>query len=792
MRKFSVSGEEASHGPAVVLSIRLAMIAHLALLAALAFGQSTPATLPSVLLTRASEIHELPADQASRGKVHLVGTVTYYDPLDYDLFVQDASGGVFVATTHPYPIHNRDLVEITGATHSGYRTEIAPDPTIRVLGHGQKFTARRYEYAELATGKEDSQLVTIRGKVRALDIEQHENASYMHLDVGMVGGEVEVYLGSTAGFDPKSALGSLVEITAVAGGVFDAKTQLTGIVLYAPDASAIHRLSSSKVDIDQLPLTDIDKVFEAQRIDDTSRRVRVRGAVTYYRKGDAVVLEGDGKSIFVQTRETNDLAIGDVVDAYGLPSNRDYAPSLRQAILIKTGGHEQIEPRAVSYTDAFSGIYSDNLISLSGVLISQLRDGDTNTLVMNIGGHLVNGSLRGKTSLPTFPLGSRIRIAGICRIVPGGPWRAPVLFHLEMRDASDIQVLSEPSWWTVGHLFGLVGALLVLALVITVWAVILKKQVGRQTDRINRSMVLAGERSRILEKISSNHNLDAILAEICKSVMVLLPGFACSYCFTVQTEPAKSDDERAGVSDELTYFELPLHGGGASNAIGKVVVSGPRSLVAAEDQQEVYATLSELATLAVERLQLHQQLVHHSTHDPLTELPNRRLCDSKLQSALEDAVRQEGQLAIVYIDLNGFKQVNDRYGHKIGDLYLKEIGARLHVQMRSADTLARIGGDEFLVIAPVTQSTSATALVKRLQACFEQPFQLDEHKIEGSASFGLALYPQDGNTAEELKRNADQSMYCAKRKAAEMPEAASRTGTSGRILPMPLAQGTDL
>lgn len=767
------------------------MIAHLALLAALAFGQSTPVVMPSVQLTRASEIHELPPDQASRGKVHLVGTVTYYDPLDYDLFVQDASGGVFVATTHPYPIHNGDLVEITGVTHQGYRTEIAPDPSIRAIGRGQKFTARRYEYAELATGKEDSQLVTIRGKVRALDIEQHENASYMHLDVGLAGGEVEVYLGSSAGFDPKSALGSLVEITAVAGGVFDAKTQLTGIVLYAPDASAIHRLSSSKVDLDQLPLTDIDKVFEAQRIDDTSRRVRVRGAVTYYRKGDAAVLEGDGKSIFVQTRETNDLAIGDVVDAYGLPSNRDYAPSLRQAILIKTGGHEQIEPRAVSYADAFSGIYSDNLISLSGVLVSQLRDSGTNTLVMNIDGHLVNGSLRGKTSLPTFPIGSRIRIAGICRIVPGGPWRAPVLFHLEMRDASDIQVLSEPSWWTVGHLFGLVGALLVLALVITVWAVMLRKQVGRQTDRINRSMVLAGERSRILEKISSNHNLDAILAEICKSVMVLLPGFACSYCLTPEAEPAKGVDERTGGADELTYFELPLLGG-VSNAIGKVVVSGPRDLVPAEDQQEVYATLSELATLAVERLQLHQQLVHHSTHDPLTELPNRRLCDSKLQSALEDAVRQQAQLAIVYIDLNGFKQVNDRYGHKIGDLYLKEIGARLHAQMRSADTLARIGGDEFLVIAPVTQSTSATTLMKRLQACFDPPFQLDEHRVEGSASFGLALYPQDGNTAEELKRNADQSMYRAKRKAAEMPEAASRTGTSGRVLPMPLAQGTDL
>jgi diguanylate cyclase (GGDEF)-like protein len=733
---------------------------------------------PPIDLTTAAQVHNLPAELAPRARVHVTGTITYYDPLDYVMFVQDASGSVFVGTSRVFPVHDGDFVDITGGALAGYRTEIAPDPVIHVLGRGSQPKAHRSNYAELATGNEDSQLVVIRGQVRTANLEQHENASYVHLDVSLEGEDVEVYLGSSTGFDPDSIAGASIEITAVAGGVFDAKSQLTGIVLYAPNASAIRVLGSSQWSTKELPLTDFDRVFEQQRIDDTSRRVRVRGTVTYYRKGNTVVLQRDGKSIYAQTRETSDIAIGDVVDVYGIPSNREYAPSLRQATLVRTGGHEEIDPRPVSYADALSGLYSDNLISLSGVLVSQLQDIGSDTLVLNIDGHLVNGSLQGsapllgtaqtaeKAQLPKFDIGSRIRISGICRIVPGGPWRAPVLFHLEMRSPADAQLLSEPSWWTVRHLAGLLSGLLVLACAISVWAMLLRKRISKQTERINRSMLIAGERSKILERVSSNHSLDSILSEICHSIMALLPGFTCAYHLDPGGSSSHAGDERSARPHEKVYFEMPL-ADKTGHAIGNVLVAGPADLAAAEDQQEVYATLTELAVLAVERSQLHQQLVHHSTHDHLTELPNRRLCESRLQAALEDAMRHNRQLAVIYIDVNRFKHVNDRYGHKTGDLYLKQISGRLQAQMRSADTLARIGGDEFLVIAPVTaHSGAASALLRRLQECFDDPFVLEDKCIDGSASFGLAIYPDDGTTAEELKRNADHAMYLAKRKAA--------------------------
>jgi diguanylate cyclase (GGDEF)-like protein len=769
MRVFSPPERQNWFGLLAFWSIVLIIVMHAALLLGQVHSQSK-----SILLTQAIQVHNLEAGLASHARVHLVGTVTYYDPLDYVMFIEDASGGVFIETSHPYPVHNGDLVEINGGAHASYRTEVALNPSIRRLGLGEKLVARQYGYADLATGSEDSQLVVIRGKVRAADIEQHENASYVHLDVGMSGGEVELYLGSSTGFNPESAFGKYIEATAVAGGVFDAKSQLTGIVLYAPNASAIRSLRSPKVTEGQLPLTEIDKVFESQRIDDTSRRLRVRGAVTYYRKGDSAVLESNGKSIYVQTRETQDLTIGDIVDAYGLPSNREYAPSLRQASLVKTGGRDQVEPRVVSYSDALSGIYSDNLISLSGTLVSQLHDIGADTLVMNVEGHLVNGSLVGKMQLPSFPLGSQIRIAGICRVVPGGPWRAPFLFHLEMRSAADAQLLSKPSWWTVRHLLELLGALSVLALAIAIWAILLRRRVRQQTERINRSMSLSRERSKILEKISSNQDLDVLLTEICQSIMVLLPGFICSYDLDHEAKSSRSEERQPSNAASHAYFEMMLVGD-TRGAIGEIVVSGPRGLMIGEDQQEIYDMLAELATLAVERSLLHQQLIFHSTHDPLTALPNRRFCENRLQFVLEEAARHQSYLAIIYIDVDEFKHVNDRYGHKTGDHYLQQISARLQAQMRAADTLARIGGDEFLVIAPISaHGNAASILLSRLQACFDEPFLMEEKRVDGSASFGLAIYPDDGLTAEELKRNADQAMYLSKRKTitAQIPSRA--------------------
>ena len=129
---------------------------------------------------------------------------------------------------------------------------------------------------------------------------------------------------------------------------------------------------------------------------------------------------------------------------------------------------------------------------------------------------------------------------------------------------------------------------------------------------------------------------------------------------------------------------------------------------------------------------------------------------------------QGSQVAVIYIDVDRFKQVNDKYGHKTGDLYLLQIAKRLSSGIRATDMLARIGGDEFLIVMPLNASADDSfAISARLSSCFRDPFMIEGNQLEGSASFGIAIYPENGLTADELKRHADYSMYLAKRSRAE-------------------------
>lgn len=156
-----------------------------------------------------------------------------------------------------------------------------------------------------------------------------------------------------------------------------------------------------------------------------------------------------------------------------------------------------------------------------------------------------------------------------------------------------------------------------------------------------------------------------------------------------------------------------------------------------------------------------QYLAHF---DPLTELPNRLLAYDRLTHALEKVARRGGCLAVLFIDLDRFKTLNDSYGHGFGDSVLRAVGARLHTRCRREDTLARLGGDEFLLILEQLPTAGLAArIAASLLETLERPLQLDSgHEVYVGASIGIALYPDDGHTAAELIRNADAAMYRAK------------------------------
>ena len=159
---------------------------------------------------------------------------------------------------------------------------------------------------------------------------------------------------------------------------------------------------------------------------------------------------------------------------------------------------------------------------------------------------------------------------------------------------------------------------------------------------------------------------------------------------------------------------------------------------------------------------------HLALHDALTGLPNRRLLEDRLTKAVERAERNEARLAVLLIDLDSFKQINDTHGHAVGDEVLRVVATRLQMRIRKADTIARAGGDEFLVVvSDLLQPHGAEVLAGKLMGDLNEPIVMGETSLRTCASIGVAIYPEDGQTAEALCQKADLAMYDQKRRARQ-------------------------
>ncbi|ALP52228.1 response regulator receiver protein [Candidatus Tenderia electrophaga] len=173
--------------------------------------------------------------------------------------------------------------------------------------------------------------------------------------------------------------------------------------------------------------------------------------------------------------------------------------------------------------------------------------------------------------------------------------------------------------------------------------------------------------------------------------------------------------------------------------------------------------LSMIARDITERKRFEAELQHQATHDGLTKLPNRFLLMDRLQAELKGAKRRRRFVAIMFIDLDNFKRVNDSFGHAAGDELLQLVARRLQSVLRPNDTIARHGGDEFtILVADLEQVDAVLAVLRKLRAAFERPLMIENQDIFVTFSAGIAVFPHDGSRVEDLLRNADSAMYRAK------------------------------
>jgi diguanylate cyclase (GGDEF)-like protein/PAS domain S-box-containing protein len=212
-------------------------------------------------------------------------------------------------------------------------------------------------------------------------------------------------------------------------------------------------------------------------------------------------------------------------------------------------------------------------------------------------------------------------------------------------------------------------------------------------------------------------------------------------------------------ADEI--YTVPVMLG--STVLGVLEFDGPGSH---EPDEELAGTIGVIASQFaqfIERKRSEEALRHQALHDALTGLPNRTLFHDRVRQALEHARRDGQPLALLVMDLDSFKDVNDTLGHQCGDALLQQVGSRLQEGVRACDTVARLGGDEFGFLLTDVDGSGTAALVRRIQATLADPFAVQSRVLQVEASLGVALHPEHGEDVDQLLRRADVAMYAAKR-----------------------------
>ncbi len=744
-------------------------------------SSSQPTPQPQVLTTVA-QIRAVPKDLANQGlAVALRATLTYYQPSDGLIFAEDSTGGIFVeAPAHAPDLHAGDQVLIEGTTTMpGFATNIHAS-RIQFQRAGNFPQPLPVSWSQLMHGGEDCAYVSIQGTVRSATLQRKETASHtlvdyllMNLQVG--GGLVKVHMEGARGINPMLLLDAEVELTGVAGGIFDGKYRQTGAELWMGSARQMRVLEPADSDPMHLPVTAINKIMAGYSVRDSSQRVHVRGSVIMYQPGLQMVIETpDTQAALVTTYEQVPLHMGQVVDVVGFPDAHEYSEVLTDGSVVPTPKTQSIQPVSIQWSDAIAGHYPYQLVSMEGRLAAEVHEPHQDTLVVEGGSHVFSAVLsrtvwdRGvdKMALPDYRVGSTVRITGVCFVHAGGPWNTERWFDLQLRSPDDVAVLASAPWWTARRLLYLSAALLALMVAAFVWVFVLQRKVRRQSEQLRLTMeseasrerriaFLEKERGRVLEAINSMLNLDEVLLMILRLITTQLEGRSCWCELANGTVVGEAVSTNADSAVRRGIYS------GAGERLGSLVVSGTE---ACEEQAgEVLEMGASLAALAIDNRRLYETLIHRSQYDQLTNAANRFLLESRMDEALSHARRTQSHFALVYIDLDHFKQVNDFYGHRVGDIFLQQVAERFSEKLRGMDTLARVGGDEFIALIPVVRNRlEVEEIVGRLMHCFDTPFRIEDYTIHGAASIGVAVYPEDGATKDELKRIADTAMYANK------------------------------
>jgi diguanylate cyclase (GGDEF)-like protein len=767
------------------------VIAPAALLVALvAACVSTTLAQPTPLVSLRA-IHALTNTQASQAlPVEFEATVTYVRSYQRALFVQDGDSAIYVDWPTQNLLEPGDRVSITGITKDAFRPIVVAE-SVTLLHHGTMPPAVAATFDQLIRGDMDARLVTVNATVRDADTVLNLGVRSTLLQLHTDGGEID----AAVDVDNQELLSALldaeVQVTGAVASRLDGKMQQTGIVLHVSSIEGVKVLRRAASSPWDLPLTPMDQILTGYHLSNSSKRIRVHGAITYYRPGSDAVLQDGNKSLWLTTSSIAPLKIGDAADATGFPDLHNGILALASAEIHDSGTPASITPKPVTWEQLSASKDLFDLVTIDGLVVAEVRGAAQDEYVLDSNGDLFSAIYKhpatdGDDAASASPIkhlaqGTKVRVAGVSFTNASSPLDTRVPFDILLRSPDDITVIAGAPWRTTGNLAKLAGILFLLVLTISIWVWLLRRRVRQQTAAITaqseadaaqerRVAQLEQRRSRVLEDINSSRPLGDIVEHITEMVSYMLNG-APSWC-QVNEGPLLGHPPATKTGLRIISREIHSRSG---LLLGTLYVALESMEQNEREEEEALTAGVRLATLSIETRKLYSDLVHRSEFDLLTDMYNRFSLDRHLLELIEKARESGSNFGLIYVDLDDFKLVNDMYGHRIGDLYLQEVSLRMKRQLRTGDILGRLGGDEFAALVTVVRGRSdVEEIATRMERCFDAPFALEGYVLRGAASVGMAIYPIDGTTSDSLLSAADAAMYQAKNSRRATGKMSSR------------------
>jgi len=682
------------------------------------FG-ATP-TLPT--LTTASAVHRLTySESLLKYPVRLrEAQVLYYNPTLGNLFVRDSSGGVYVDMRGQpeQAFELGTLIKVEGETGPGGFAPVVDKPRIHIVGWRAPPPPPRYSLDHLLTGMADSQWIEVEGVVRSVEESNHVTAyanqaasggTNILVAVATGTGRIDVIVKEAGGFDYSKLIDAKVVVRGVSGPRFNRNRQLTGIHLFSQSLQQFRVVEPSLPDPFALPIRELNTVMRYTPDAPPGHRIRVRGVVTANRDDHFSSISERGQGLFVRTSAGNDLSVGDVVDVVGFPAMGDYSPVLEDVIYRKIGTRALPTPITLTSSEMLQGVADAQLVRVQGRLLQETSSLQQHTLLIAGDDRTFSAVLPATGSANPFVdlrAGSILEVTGAC-IVDVFPDKTPRNAQVLLRSPEDVVVIHLASWWTATRTAAALLTSCLILIAALMWVTLLRRRVHAHLADLQKASEEAAAIKAMARAIQE-----------------------------VTTERRFTARVPAAGSEPLVQLGIGFN-----------------------------QMLAELEKGELAKKEAEAELQRQALTDELTGLPNRRLLSDRLAQSVAIARREQRILALLYIDLDGFKLVNDSLGHRIGDLLLAQVAKRLRSKVRQADTLARLGGDEFTVVVTFLKSPEdASKVALSLLETLSNPFTVEGHEISIGASVGISLFPRDATDPWTLLQQADSAMYAAKRK----------------------------